>query len=205
MGLSSTTGLINSTPLSSNNTLGLTSVLNNRLSNASTIITSPRLQNSKSTSATPTGYNSLILSILSPSTSGYVLTCEACRKPSYFLDENFIKNVKENLALRRVLQNYTKNINTTKNNTSSTNISTSAIAVSEKLNCQWCENQSPNIAKIYCENCSYFYCDTCQPVIHPPRGPLKNHILVPASSVAALNTAMNGTLNRYLIYSYIIS
>lgn len=160
------------------------------MSNTSTTITPPRALNSKTTNATPTGHNSLILSILSPSTSGYVLVCEACRKPSYFPDENFVKNVKENLALRRVLQKY----NAKKNNPPKI-ISSSTATIADTLNCQWCENQSPNIAKIYCENCSYFYCDFCQPVIHPLRGPLKNHSLVPASSVAATKT-INGTLNR---------
>lgn len=195
MGFSSSPGLINSINLLPNFGFGSTSITNNRLSNASAAPL--RLQNAKSTNATPTGYNSLILSILSPSTSGYVLTCEICRKPSYFPDENFVKNVKENLALRRVLQKFNAKKNNTKNISSNNSII-------KTLNCQWCENQSPNIAKIYCENCSYFYCDTCQPVIHPPRGPLKNHVLVPANSVYSSNTTINTTLNRYTFLTFFL-
>lgn len=61
---------------------------------------------------------SRIPSILSPSTSGYVLVCEACKKPSFFSDENQLRNVRENLSLRRLLEKYALN-NTIENSVNS--------------------------------------------------------------------------------------
>lgn len=66
-----------------------------------------------------------IPSILSPSTSGYVLVCEGCRKPSFFSDENQLRNVCENLSLRRLLDKYLNNKLNSNNNTITENIKNS--------------------------------------------------------------------------------
>uniref|UniRef100_A0A915DML2 E3 ubiquitin-protein ligase TRIM9 n=1 Tax=Ditylenchus dipsaci TaxID=166011 RepID=A0A915DML2_9BILA len=136
------------------------------------------------------GPHRAIPSILSsPSTSAfgycggcYVLVCESCQKPSFFSDENVLRNAKENMAVRRLLVARLK-ANGGGSVATTPMASTSATAGFEVPNCQWCEgNQPQSRAELYCETCGYFYCAACQPVIHPPRGPLKDHKLLPATS-----------------------
>uniref|UniRef100_A0A915LXY3 Uncharacterized protein n=1 Tax=Meloidogyne javanica TaxID=6303 RepID=A0A915LXY3_MELJA len=45
----------------------------------------------------------------------------------------------------------------------------------------WCENPLGALpSKFHCGTCGYFYCEDCQAALHPPRGPLKFHQLVPS-------------------------
>ena len=118
-------------------------------------------------------------SILTPSTSGYTLVCEICHKPSFFADENTLKLIPENVAIKRILARLRFSPNPA--------TSTSSIpgTVSEESqpppSCQWCEG-TPKPADLCCEVCNYYYCTPCQTILHPSRGPLKDHLLVPATS-----------------------
>ncbi|KAI1720866.1 b-box zinc finger domain-containing protein [Ditylenchus destructor] len=122
----------------------------------------------------------------------YVLICEACHKPTYLADNTVLKNARENMAIRRLLAKYKAG----KGEAAAKNISAlSNCNQTEVPNCQWCESQQPSRAELFCVECGYYYCPACQPVIHPARGPLKDHKLVTASNAAAAS-GNNHTLGR---------
>uniref|UniRef100_A0AC35UI54 B30.2/SPRY domain-containing protein n=1 Tax=Rhabditophanes sp. KR3021 TaxID=114890 RepID=A0AC35UI54_9BILA len=77
-------------------------------------------------------------------------------------------------------------------------ISTCQLPPSEVSNCQLCE-KNPNKAIIFCEQCDIFYCSNCRDLLHPPRGPLIKHTLIPAinkSSSPTLNDTSNYCQNH---------
>ncbi|CAD5231849.1 unnamed protein product [Bursaphelenchus xylophilus] len=123
-------------------------------------------------SSTP---SSRLQSLITPLTTGHTIICEKCQKTSFFADENAVYNQSSNLALRRLVERF-KKAQIQKDSESSSN--------SPALFCQWCEDGKQNQASLYCESCGYFYCSDCQPIIHPSRGPLKDHKFVPAESIS---------------------
>uniref|UniRef100_A0A914DIP7 B box-type domain-containing protein n=1 Tax=Acrobeloides nanus TaxID=290746 RepID=A0A914DIP7_9BILA len=128
-------------------------------------------------SGTTSTFNPLtarIPSILTPSTSGYTIICDACQKPSFYSDENALRIAPENTALRRLITRIRGSSNTPSISSENTDASNSSHPT-----CQWCES-APNPAELYCEVCGYYYCAPCQSIVHPPRGPLKDHKLLPA-------------------------
>uniref|UniRef100_A0A7E4VYM5 B box-type domain-containing protein n=1 Tax=Panagrellus redivivus TaxID=6233 RepID=A0A7E4VYM5_PANRE len=127
--------------------------------------------------AIPHGGNtssSRLPSILTPSISGYTVNCENCHKPSVYADENALRHQPEAVAIRRILQR----LRFSPQPSSST---TSEPSETPVPNCQWCEG-TPRPADLCCDVCNFFYCTPCQTVLHPSRGPLKDHLFVPATS-----------------------
>lgn len=142
--------------------------------------------------------HSALVSKISSDTSNYVLICEECKRPSYYPDESALKRAPQNIVVSRILKKYLQEKRTKTNESSISLISGSSANSTEVsvANCQaslhfrlakyrnqnfdlkWCDGSTPSPAKFHCELCGYFYCATCQPVIHPPRGPLKSHKLV---------------------------
>ncbi|KAH7697262.1 CBN-MADD-2 protein, partial [Aphelenchoides avenae] len=113
-------------------------------------------------------------SILTPSTSGYSIVCEACQKPSFFSDETTVRHLRENVALRKLLQRFR----------GAHEVSTPSASGSDaptNIYCEWCEG-APNPVTTYCTECTRFYCPPCLPLFHPSRGPLKDHKMLPANS-----------------------
>uniref|UniRef100_A0A914YWF0 B box-type domain-containing protein n=1 Tax=Panagrolaimus superbus TaxID=310955 RepID=A0A914YWF0_9BILA len=126
-------------------------------------------------------------SILTPSTSGCTVICEICHKPSFYADENVLQTQPENIVIKKILTR----LRFSPQPSSSSNPSqtdekqhTAAAAVPQEPppNCQWCEGHPPRQAELCCEVCGYYYCSPCQSIIHPSRGPLKDHLLIPAST-----------------------
>uniref|UniRef100_A0A8R1DW27 RING-type E3 ubiquitin transferase n=1 Tax=Caenorhabditis japonica TaxID=281687 RepID=A0A8R1DW27_CAEJA len=122
--------------------------------------------------------------ILTPSTSGVQLMCSLCQKPSYFCDENSIVNAPTNLAMQNVIVRYltahpdragASSIPTTSSKSSGTTMEEDVVA-----QCQLCEGSDNRAANVFCEQCDIFYCTPCQTALHPARGPLAKHNLVPA-------------------------
>ena len=127
-----------------------------------------------------------LLSILSPSTSGTQVICSkpfvpnnspmlcsgSCQKGTYFPDEASLSTAPTNLALQNVLERYlaqhpSQNPDPPKEPTS-------------PPTCQLCEN-GIQPATVVCEQCEIFYCNSCLSALHPARGPLAKHSIVPAS------------------------
>uniref|UniRef100_A0A0N4ZVY6 E3 ubiquitin-protein ligase TRIM9 n=1 Tax=Parastrongyloides trichosuri TaxID=131310 RepID=A0A0N4ZVY6_PARTI len=112
---------------------------------------------------------SKILSILTPSTStGYVVTCNACQKSNIFTDENVIKNAPTNKILSKLV------------NKKKTSLAPPPGGECVQIpRCQLCED-NPMEAIVFCEQCDIYYCSPCQNLLHPSRGPLMKHTLIPA-------------------------
>uniref|UniRef100_A0A913HJN2 E3 ubiquitin-protein ligase TRIM9 n=1 Tax=Strongyloides stercoralis TaxID=6248 RepID=A0A913HJN2_STRER len=123
-------------------------------------------------------------SILTPSTSsGYVVTCNSCQKANIFIDENCIKNAPTNKILSKLVERK-KSIQLSSND------------IPKKApNCQLCED-GPMEALVYCEQCDIYYCSPCQNLLHPSRGPLMKHTLIPANK-------RSETINNNILQSLI--
>uniref|UniRef100_A0A0N5C8S7 E3 ubiquitin-protein ligase TRIM9 n=1 Tax=Strongyloides papillosus TaxID=174720 RepID=A0A0N5C8S7_STREA len=125
-------------------------------------------------------------SILTPSTSsGYVVTCNSCQKTNIFTDESCIKNAPTNKILAKLVERK-----------KSTNLSTNDIP-KKAPNCQLCED-GPVEALVYCEQCDIYYCSPCQNLLHPSRGPLMKHTLIPA--IKKPETTNNNNIPQSLIH-----
>ncbi|KAF7635510.1 hypothetical protein Mgra_00005050 [Meloidogyne graminicola] len=135
-------------------------------------------------------------SILSSSSTNttFLLQCLVCHKPTYFVDEeDAIKRLPENATIARLLVKYLQKQTieegkTTTTNT--TNINTSNL-ISTIPECQWCENPlgASLPSKYHCNTCGYYYCTDCQLSLHPPRGPLKFHQLVPIEQIKSFKSS----------------
>uniref|UniRef100_A0A8R1ETM9 B box-type domain-containing protein n=1 Tax=Caenorhabditis japonica TaxID=281687 RepID=A0A8R1ETM9_CAEJA len=69
----------------------------------------------------------------------------------------------------------TSSIPTTSSKSSGTTMEEDVVA-----QCQLCEGSDNRAANVFCEQCDIFYCTPCQTALHPARGPLAKHNLVPA-------------------------
>uniref|UniRef100_A0A915NR42 Uncharacterized protein n=1 Tax=Meloidogyne floridensis TaxID=298350 RepID=A0A915NR42_9BILA len=118
-------------------------------------------------------------SILSPSSASttFLLQCLVCHKPAYFADEeDAIRRLPENATIARLLVKYLQQKQATIP-VEEGKITTTNNTVVEP----WCENPLGALpSKFHCGTCGYFYCEDCQAALHPPRGPLKFHQLVPS-------------------------
>ncbi|PIO72720.1 b-box zinc finger [Teladorsagia circumcincta] len=115
--------------------------------------------------------------ILTPSTSGVIIPCGICQKPSYFADETAISNAPSNMAIQNVISRYLSQ----HPHLAAKEAKPSTTAESEKEpNCQLCE-ENVRPAAVFCEQCDIFYCTPCQLALHPQRGPLAKHTLSNAS------------------------
>ncbi|CAD5224588.1 unnamed protein product [Bursaphelenchus okinawaensis] len=124
-------------------------------------------------SSTP---SSRLHSLITPLTTGHTIVCDKCQKTSFFADESAVTNQAANLAIKRLVDRFRKTQLTNSDTVGSNTVAAPSC-------CQWCEDGKQNEATLYCEPCGYFYCVDCQPVIHPPRGPLKDHKFVAADSI----------------------
>lgn len=120
--------------------------------------------------------------ILTPSTSGVQLVCNSCQKPSYFCDENSIVNAPTNLAMQNVITRYLAAHPSLKP-TSSGAQSPQSPETPSGPQCQLCEGSENRAADVFCEQCDVYYCTPCQTALHPTRGPLAKHPLIPANGV----------------------
>ncbi|KAL3097065.1 hypothetical protein niasHS_002781 [Heterodera schachtii] len=124
-------------------------------------------------------------SILSPSTSAagaVVLQCVACQKSAHFADEEILRKQPENVAVSRLVaarQQQKEDETAQKQRQKQGNDGGATDGTTTTTECQWCEGRAQP-AKYRCDACNYFYCADCQLVLHPPRGPLKTHQLIPA-------------------------
>ncbi|KJH48685.1 hypothetical protein DICVIV_05186 [Dictyocaulus viviparus] len=113
--------------------------------------------------------------ILTPSTSGIIIPCGVCQKPSYYSDEAAILNAPVNMAIQNVISRYFAQhphlAPTDQHIVDDSNI--------EPV-CQLCE-ENVRPATVYCEQCDILYCSSCQLALHPQRGPLAKHNLTDAS------------------------
>uniref|UniRef100_A0A7I4YZJ8 E3 ubiquitin-protein ligase TRIM9 n=1 Tax=Haemonchus contortus TaxID=6289 RepID=A0A7I4YZJ8_HAECO len=115
--------------------------------------------------------------ILTPSTSGVIIPCGICQKPSYFADEVAISNAPANMAIQNVISRYLSQ----HPHLAAKETKPSTTTESEKEpNCQLCE-ENVRPASVFCEQCDIFYCTPCQLALHPQRGPLAKHTLTNAS------------------------
>nr|CAD2193968.1 unnamed protein product [Meloidogyne enterolobii] len=123
-------------------------------------------------------------SILSPSSASttFLLQCLVCHKPAYFADEeDAIRRLPENATIARLLVKYLQQKLTTIPVEEGKITTTNNTVVEPVPECQWCENPLGALpSKFHCGTCGYFYCEDCQAALHPPRGPLKFHQLVPS-------------------------
>uniref|UniRef100_A0A0R3RYK4 B box-type domain-containing protein n=1 Tax=Elaeophora elaphi TaxID=1147741 RepID=A0A0R3RYK4_9BILA len=87
-------------------------------------------------------------SILTPSTSGWIVTCKACHKPTIFPDEQTVMLM------------------------------------------PLCDTEEPAVANVFCEQCDIYYCQSCQNSLHPARGPLASHKLIPPSARRSYRTVI---------------
>ncbi|EGT44201.1 CBN-MADD-2 protein [Caenorhabditis brenneri] len=119
--------------------------------------------------------------ILTPSTSGVQLLCNACQKPSYFCDENSIVSAPTNLAMQNVIRRY---LAAHPNIKAGPSVSTPTVeepsSTSSVPQCQLCEGSENRLANVFCEQCDIYYCTPCQTALHPARGPLAKHTLIQA-------------------------
>ncbi|VDN27720.1 unnamed protein product, partial [Cylicostephanus goldi] len=114
-----------------------------------------------------------IPSILTPSTSGVIIACGVCQKPSYYSDEVAISNAPTNMAIQNVISRYFAQ----HPQLAPKDPKPTSDEVKKEPNCQLCEeNIKP--ATVYCEQCDIFYCQPCQVALHPARGPLAKHTLL---------------------------
>ncbi|KAI6236813.1 hypothetical protein M3Y95_00198400 [Aphelenchoides besseyi] len=109
--------------------------------------------------------------ILTPSAFGYTLNCDACHKTSFYADEHAIQRQPVNLALQRLVQRYRRRSKTPDGPSTSQTLS----------DCKFCEDNARPVT-LFCDSCGFFFCDSCKPIVHPFRGPLKEHTIVPANS-----------------------
>ncbi|KAL6743673.1 hypothetical protein Aduo_016690 [Ancylostoma duodenale] len=115
-------------------------------------------------------------SILTPSTSGVIIPCGVCQKPSYYADEVAISNAPVNMAIQNVISRYFAQ----HPQLCPKDQKQSADDVKKEPNCQLCE-ENIRPATVFCEQCDIFYCQSCQVALHPQRGPLAKHTLVNAA------------------------
>uniref|UniRef100_A0A158PBK7 B box-type domain-containing protein n=1 Tax=Angiostrongylus cantonensis TaxID=6313 RepID=A0A158PBK7_ANGCA len=114
-------------------------------------------------------------SILTPSTSGVIVPCGVCQKPSYYCDEVAISNAPVNMAIQNVISRYlVQHPHLAPKDQQSTE------EPNKEPVCQLCE-EDVRPAAVYCEQCDIFYCSPCQLALHPQRGPLAKHTLTNAS------------------------
>ncbi|KAI6239184.1 Zinc finger and Fibronectin and SPla RYanodine receptor SPRY domain containing protein [Aphelenchoides fujianensis] len=111
--------------------------------------------------------------ILTPSTFGYTLCCESCHKTSFYADESALQRQPVNLALERLVQRYRRRSKTPDGPSTSQLVQ----------DCKFCEENARPVTS-YCDSCGFFFCDECKPIVHPNRGPLKEHTIIPATGVA---------------------
>ncbi|EFO97840.1 CRE-MADD-2 protein [Caenorhabditis remanei] len=119
-------------------------------------------------------------SILTPSTSGVQLICNSCQKPSYYCDENSIVSAPTNLAMQNVIRRYLASHPNIKAGPSVPPVEETPSS-SNSPQCQLCEGTGKGAANVFCEQCDIYYCTPCQVALHPARGPLAKHTLIPAS------------------------
>ncbi|KAK5978000.1 Tripartite motif-containing protein 9, partial [Trichostrongylus colubriformis] len=115
--------------------------------------------------------------ILTPATSGVIIPCGVCQKPSYFADEVAISNAPANVAIQNVISRYLSQHPHLI--TKETKLSATAESSKEQT-CQLCE-ESVRPAAVFCEQCDISYCTPCQLALHPQRGPLAKHTLSTAT------------------------
>ncbi|VIO99220.1 B-box zinc finger family protein [Brugia malayi] len=143
----------------------------------------PSLIGSAAAHSFPSGYlgGHRLPSILTPSTSGWIVTCKACYKRTVFPDEQTVMLMPINNALVNVIKRYhSGNLSARDKSGSSEQI----------YNCQLCDTEEPAIANVFCEQCDIYYCQSCQNSLHPARGPLASHKLVPPSARRSYRTAI---------------
>ncbi|KAI6189697.1 hypothetical protein M3Y97_00036800 [Aphelenchoides bicaudatus] len=105
--------------------------------------------------------------------SGFTITCDTCQKNSFYVDENQLAKQPVNLALQRLIKRYKR---------AKTPLADAPCSSNENFppDCKFCEENARPVT-LYCDSCGFFFCDPCKPVVHPFRGPLKEHTIVPAS------------------------
>ncbi|VDN82467.1 unnamed protein product [Brugia pahangi] len=143
----------------------------------------PSLIGSTAAHSFPSGYlgGHRLPSILTPSTSGWIVTCKACHKRTVFPDEQTVMLMPVNNALVNIIKRYhSGNLSARDKSGSSEQI----------YNCQLCDTEEPAIANVFCEQCDIYYCQSCQNSLHPARGPLASHKLVPPSARRSYRTAI---------------
>uniref|UniRef100_A0A915PLC5 B box-type domain-containing protein n=1 Tax=Setaria digitata TaxID=48799 RepID=A0A915PLC5_9BILA len=142
----------------------------------------PSLIGSTAAHSSPAGFfaGHRIPSILTPSTSGWIVTCKACHKPTVFPDEQTVMLMPVNNALVNVIKRYNSGNSSARDKNGN----------SESYNCQLCDTEQPAVANVFCEQCDIYYCQSCQNSLHPARGPLATHKLVPPSARKSYRTTI---------------
>ncbi|VDD87200.1 unnamed protein product [Enterobius vermicularis] len=113
--------------------------------------------------------------ILTPSTSGCSICCKSCHKPTYYPDEQTVLSLPSNTALVNVINRQLPEIT----------VCIDARSDFKELSLifsQLCDGDKPEEASVFCEQCDIYYCSACQSSLHPARGPLASHKLVPPSA-----------------------